>query len=95
MQMKQNVNDDYVKKDSSIATVNTVMSSYMHMTNKSCRTNQILLDGHYVHHSIFFIFTSLKVSAHERKQLGKKSHEVVSSAVSSHVRMNFGDIFAL
>ena len=32
--------------------------------------------------------------AHERKQLSKKSRETVSSAVSSRVRVNFGEIFA-
>ena len=36
----------------------------------------------------------LKPGAHERKQLSKKSREAVSSAVSSRVRVNFGEIFA-
>ena len=36
----------------------------------------------------------LKPGAHERKRPSKKSREVVSSAVSSRVRANFGEIFA-
>ena len=37
---------------------------------------------------------NVKPGAHERKQLSKKSCEAVSSAVSSRVRVNFGEIFA-
>ena len=36
----------------------------------------------------------IKPGAHESKQLSKKSREVVSSAVSSGVCVNFGEIFA-
>ena len=35
--------------------------------------------------------SNLKPGAHERKQLSKKFHEAVSSAVSSRVRVNFGE----
>ena len=49
--------------------------------------------------NVFFrIYTSkrlmnvqLKLGAHERKQLRKKSCEAVSSAVFSHVRVHFGE----
>ena len=34
---------------------------------------------------------NFKPGAHERKQLSKKSREAVSSAVSSRVRVNFGE----
>ena len=36
----------------------------------------------------------IKPGAHGRKQLSKKSREAFSSAVSSRVRVNFGEIFA-
>ena len=36
----------------------------------------------------------LKPGARERKRLSKKSRDVVSSAVSSRVRVNFCEIFA-
>ena len=48
------------------------------------------------HGSRVFIFSDcdsrlLKPDVHERKQLSKKSRETVSSAVSSRVRVNFGE----
>ena len=37
---------------------------------------------------------TVKPGPHEKKQLSKKAREAVSSAVSSHVRVHFGEIFA-
>ena len=50
--------------------------------------------GFFLYKSYIFIHMLIKPGAHGRKQLSKKSREAVSSAVSSRVRVNFGEIFA-